>query len=70
MVKIVKIAGPVSRFLPASAKASVGRPASAKCAAVPLEAKRSGVGIPSTTATRVDWNLGIGNWSLMNGGVK
>ena len=40
--------GPVSRFPPVFAKASAGRPASA---ALPLEAKRGGVGSPSTTAT-------------------
>ena len=44
--------GPVSSFSPAYAEASVGRPASKDSAAVPLEAKRSGAGILSTTATR------------------
>src|SRR3989338_6234603 len=48
----VLIAGPVNRFLPASAKASGDRPASKGSAALPLEAQRSGVGIPSTIATR------------------
>jgi len=43
--------GPVSRFLPATAKASAGKPASKGSAALPLEAQRSGVGNPSTTAT-------------------
>lgn len=43
--------GPVSRFLPAYAKASAGKPASESSAALPLEAKRSGVGSPSTPAT-------------------
>src|SRR3990167_7181910 len=43
--------GPVSRFLPATAKASAGKPASKGSAALPLEAQRIGVGNPSTTAT-------------------
>ena len=47
--------GPVSRFPPAYAKASAGRPASRSAIpAVPLESanrQRSGVGSPSTTAT-------------------
>src|SRR3990167_5329075 len=43
--------GPVSRFLPAPAKAGGGKPASKGSAALPLEAQRSGVGNPSTTAT-------------------
>ena len=43
--------GPVSRFPPAPAKASAGKPASETSAAVPPEAKRSGDGIPSTTVT-------------------
>ena len=55
------IAGPVSSFLPAFAKvsdpeaqtrrASADKPASDDSAAVSLEAKRSGIGNPSTTAT-------------------
>ena len=44
--------GPVSRFLPASAKASAGKPASKGSAALPLEARQSGVGSPSSRATR------------------
>ena len=64
MVKIVKIAGHVSRFLPAPSIDS------GQAVCVYPERSRRAVGIPSTTATRVDWNLGIGNWSLMNGGVK
>ena len=52
MALAMRISGPVSGFPPASAKASVGKPASDDSAAVPLEAKRSGVGNPPTTATR------------------
>lgn len=65
MDKVIKIAGPVSRFFPASAH--LGK--SSLCGQSFVLRLRA-VGIPSTTATRVDWNLGIGNWSLMNGGVN
>lgn len=44
--------GPVASFPPAYAKASAGKPASSNSsAALPLEAKRSGIGSPSTGAT-------------------
>ena len=54
-----KVAGPVSRFPPAYAEASAGKPASKSSAALPLEAKRSGVGSPSTTATRKNNNSSL-----------
>src|SRR3989344_9687086 len=48
IARLLRFAGPVSRFPPAYAKASAGRPASkSSSAAVPLEAKRSGGGSPS-----------------------
>src|SRR3989344_1247411 len=44
--------GPVTTFPSASAEASAGRPASDNSAALPLEAQRSGVGSPTSRATR------------------
>jgi len=47
--------GPISSFPPTFAKASAGMPASS--AALPLEAKRSGVGSPSTAVIpRIPWD--------------
>ena len=48
----VGVAGPVTAFPPAYAKASAGKPASKGSAALPLEARQSGVGSPSSRATR------------------
>lgn len=52
MALAMRISGPVNSFLPTSTEVSVGKPASKSSAALPLEAKRSGVGNPSTVATR------------------